>query len=63
MKEDEKDNPSPKTTEKPVIDLRQEEYYMENGLLVFTSTFHLKRGYCCGSKCRHCPYGWEEVKE
>jgi hypothetical protein len=33
------------------------DYYMENGLLVFTRSYHLKRGYCCGSGCRHCPYG------
>lgn len=22
---------------------------------------HRKRGYCCGNRCRHCPYGWENV--
>jgi hypothetical protein len=32
------------------------DYYLENGLLVFTSAFLLKRGYCCESGCRHCPY-------
>jgi hypothetical protein len=32
------------------------DYYMEGEKLVFTSTYHLKRGYCCNSKCRHCPY-------
>jgi len=32
------------------------DYYIENGLLVFTAIYHLKRGYCCGSGCRHCPY-------
>jgi len=32
------------------------DYYMENGSLVFTSWYHLKRGYCCGNNCRHCPY-------
>jgi hypothetical protein len=34
-----------------------EDYYIENGLLVFTAAYHLKRGHCCGSGCRHCPYG------
>jgi hypothetical protein len=34
----------------------QPDYYLENGLLVFTAAHHLKRGYCCGSGCRHCPY-------
>src|SRR5690606_37039551 len=33
-----------------------EDYYWENGLMVFTRQYHLKRGYCCGSGCRHCPY-------
>ena len=32
------------------------DYYLENGLLVFTARFLLKRGYCCESGCRHCPY-------
>ena len=32
------------------------DYYIENGKRVFTKTYHLKRGYCCGSGCRHCPY-------
>jgi len=36
--------------------LTQPDYYFENGLLVYTAAFHLKRGYCCGSGCRHCPY-------
>jgi hypothetical protein len=25
--------------------------------MVFTAAYHLKRGSCCGSGCRHCPYG------
>ncbi len=33
------------------------DYYFENGLLVMTGWAHLKRGHCCGSGCRHCPYG------
>ena len=37
--------------------LAPEDYYMENGLMVFTAAYHLKRGSCCGSGCRHCPYG------
>ena len=31
-------------------------YYNEQGLMVFTATYHLKRGYCCKSKCKHCPW-------
>jgi hypothetical protein len=32
-------------------------YYLEDGKYVFTAQYHLERGYCCNSKCRHCPYG------
>ena len=37
-----------------------EDYYWENGLMVFTQAYHLKRGYCCKSGCRHCPYGFKK---
>lgn len=36
--------------------LQQPDWYFENGLLVYTAAYHLKRGSCCGSGCRHCPY-------
>jgi hypothetical protein len=29
------------------------DYYIEDGLFVFTATFLQKRGYCCESGCRH----------
>jgi len=32
------------------------------GFTVFTELSHLKRGKCCGNQCRHCPYGWSNVK-
>ena len=42
----------------------QEDYYFnEEGLLVFTEAYHIKRGYCCGNNCRHCPYQHENVPE
>lgn len=34
------------------------DYYVEEGLFVFTATFLRKRGYCCESGCRHCPYDY-----
>ena len=34
-----------------------EDYYWEGEAMVFTERFHLRRGYCCDSGCRHCPYG------
>ncbi len=39
------------------IPIEGEDYYVENGCWVFTAAYHVKRGYCCGSGCRHCPYG------
>ena len=30
----------------------------EFGRLVFTAWYLLKRGSCCQSGCRHCPYGF-----
>jgi len=36
--------------------LSPEDYYFEGPYLVFTAAYHRKRGYCCGSGCRHCPY-------
>jgi hypothetical protein len=31
-------------------------YYLENGKVVFTEVYLSERGWCCGNKCRHCPY-------
>jgi hypothetical protein len=36
--------------------IENEDYYLEEDRLVFTMRYHLKRGSCCGSGCRHCPY-------
>ncbi|XP_006982473.1 uncharacterized protein C1orf53 homolog isoform X2 [Peromyscus maniculatus bairdii] len=33
------------------------------GYVVFTRLAHLQRGACCGSACRHCPYGQVNVKD
>lgn len=38
-------------------------YYWENGLMVFTAEYHRRRGYCCRSGCRHCPYGYNKLDE
>lgn len=37
-------------------------YYNEDGLLVFTEAYHLKRGNCCGNKCINCPYDHVNVR-
>jgi hypothetical protein len=33
-----------------------EDYYCEGPAIVFTASYLLRRGYCCESGCRHCPY-------
>ncbi len=35
-------------------------YYSDEGYIVFTEKYHLKRGYCCKSGCKHCPYGYNK---
>ena len=40
----------------------QPDHYVEKGLLVYTAAYHLKRGQCCGSGCRHCPYEPKHVE-
>lgn len=32
------------------------DYTTENGNMVFSKWYHLKRGSCCGNACRNCPY-------
>ena len=40
-------------------------YYKDpdTGYSVITSLAHQKRGKCCGSGCRHCPYDHQNVKD
>ena len=33
-----------------------EDYYWDGPYMVFTAAYHLKRGSCCNSGCRHCPF-------
>ena len=40
-----------------------EDFYYEEGFVVFTEKYHLEKGYCCGNGCRHCPYKYENVPE
>ena len=38
-------------------------YYNEDGYIVLTEKFHLKKGFCCGNGCKHCPYNFINVAE
>jgi hypothetical protein len=41
-----------------------EDYYLnEQGYVVFTEAFHLKKGVCCGNGCKHCPFNYINVPE
>ena len=43
--------------------LEPEDFYLSpEGYVIFTEQYHLKRGHCCQSGCRHCPYGFHEKK-
>jgi hypothetical protein len=38
-----------------------EDYYLsEEGFFIFTEEYHLKRGHCCQSGCKHCPFGFDK---
>ena len=34
----------------------ERDYIVENGAMVFTASYLKRRGYCCDSGCRNCPY-------
>jgi hypothetical protein len=50
------DSSAKQTAEGQGDELRPEDFYYEGPYMVFTAAYHLKRGYCCNSNCRHCPY-------
>ena len=46
------------------IKLIDEDFYKNKvGRIIFTERYHLKRGYCCKSGCKHCPYGFKSKKK
>ena len=54
---DETDPPPASSPLPPLVAGR--DYYIESdGRYVFTAAYLLARGTCCGSGCRHCPYGF-----
>ena len=38
----------------------EDYYFTPEGYKCFTEKHHLKRGFCCKSGCRHCPYGYDK---
>ena len=51
-----------KKTDKPAPLVEGVDYYFEGPYMVFTKHYLEKRGYCCESGCRHCPYGFKKPK-
>ncbi len=48
----------------PKILVEGEDYYRnKKGLVVLTEAHHIRRGYCCGMACLHCPYHFEGVTD
>ena len=46
---------------KEFVPIEEGDYYITpEGYRCFTEQYHLKRGYCCESNCRHCPYGYDQ---
>jgi hypothetical protein len=49
--------------------LQPTDFYWEDGKMVLTESYHLKRKSCCGNGCLHCCYypphikGNENIKE
>jgi Family of unknown function (DUF5522) len=56
MKTTRGDLPEPRSPEVQPLALPEGDFYLEGGRTVFTAAYHLRRGYCCGNQCRHCPY-------
>ena len=32
------------------------DYYLEDGKVIFTEKYLKEKGSCCGGQCIHCPY-------
>lgn len=47
----------------PVLKEGEDFYFNPQGLMVMTEQYHLKRGYCCKSGCKHCPWGYGKKVE
>lgn len=36
--------------------IKDVDYYLEEGFVIFTQKYLEEKGECCGNNCRHCPY-------
>jgi Family of unknown function (DUF5522) len=53
-----KDKPKRKLGKAPALE--EGDFYLDGMYMVFTGKYLQKRGTCCGSGCRHCPYGGDK---
>jgi hypothetical protein len=53
---------SPENEEAATALVEGKDYYVEGEHIVFTADYHLRRGYCCESGCRHCPYEYQSAR-
>lgn len=37
-------------------------FYYEDAYVVFKELYHIQRGHCCKSNCRHCAYAFKLLK-
>lgn len=38
------------------------DYYLESGFVIFTEKYLTERNVCCGNSCRHCPFEPRAIK-
>lgn len=38
------------------------DYYLENGQIIMTESYLVRKKSCCSSGCRHCPFDPPHVK-
>lgn len=42
-------------------ELEPDDFYLsEEGYVIYTEKYHLKKKRCCQSGCKHCPYGFDK---
>jgi hypothetical protein len=52
-------SPTPDSEDRIAPTPEPDEFYYDGPYIVFTEAYHLRRGWCCQSTCRHCPYGFQ----
>jgi hypothetical protein len=48
-------------TKKPLFDDDDSFLINDKKTIIFDEAYLIKRGYCCGNGCVHCPFGYKNV--